>query len=682
MQFFDRLRRFHRRSSLLALAVALVISASSQADNPPPGKGEKDDATPDRIAKLIEQLGSDDFGAREKAQSELAQAGLEAYDALHAAQAHNDPEIALRARYLVRSMTGSVRWFADSDSPKVVAILKEYGDLPEAEKKNRIDRLAALEDRAGVTPLIRLARFETSDPLAKYAALQLMELPAPESPAAKAELAKNITSIVGNSKRTAAVWLRLYGRTMTDPTSTLADWDQATRAEHVLLEKNPDRSSREIVRDFYRFQVELLHQLHHDDEADDVVRRTFNPPLIDGTPDQIQEAADWLTHREAWGVALELMQKFDAAVQESARLLYRLAAIYDSLQQPAEAEKAAEKALAIKPESASDHLEIARRLEDIPRLSKWAEAEYRQVLAIVMPGSQHDFTARFKLAELLHDRLQEQAAAETLKPIVELLQKDDNGNAKDTWNHVTTELPPEGLVARYHFFLACYFHAKGDYAEEHKHLKAASDAYFKDADVLIAMYRLPNADGPWKAMTKEKIELVATEYQREVEEARTTLDAADDERSKQVAMQYYAHYCNQYAWLIGNTFGDHQQAVKLSQEAVKICQQLPEIKSNLAGYLDTLGRACYGAGDVANAVKNQGMAVVLNPVSGQIRRQYEFFAKEAADRGIAIPKPEPPAVAPTWPPATPRGTTSPKAQPKTTPAPKRPEPKSTEPRPQ
>jgi hypothetical protein len=677
MQFFAFLRRHACPSRLPALAAALLLSACLAADNPPPGKAEKDDATPDRIAKLIEQLGSDDFGAREKAQSELAQAGLEAYDALHAAQAHHDPEIALRARYLVRSMTGSVRWFADSDSPKVVALLKEYGDLPEAEKKNRIDRLAALEDRLGVTPLIRLARFETSDPLAKYAALQLMELPAPESPAAKAELAKNISNIVGNSKRAAAVWLRLYGRTMTHPASTLAEWDQATRAEHVLLEKNPDRSSREIVRDFYRYQVELLHQLKRDQEADDVVRRTFNPPLIDGTPDQIQEAADWLTHREAWGVALDLMQKFDVTVQENARLLYRLAAIYDSLNQPAKADSAAEKALAIKPESAPDHLEIARRLEDIPRLSKWAEAEYRQVLTIVMPGSQHEFTARFKLAELLHDRLQEQAAAETLKPIVELLQKDDNGNAKDTWNHVTTELPPEGLVARYNFFWACHFHAKSDYAEEHKHLKAASDAYFKDADVLIAMYRLPGADDAWKAMTKEKIELVATEYHREVEEARMTLDAADDERSKQLAMQYYAHYCNQYAWLVGNTFGDHQQAVKLSQDAAKICQQLPEIKSNLAGYLDTLGRAYYGAGDVANAVKSQGMAVALNSVSGQIRRQYDFFATEAADRGIPIPKPEPPAAGTITLPPAPRATAAPKPQSKTTPA-----PKSTEPRPQ
>src|SRR5436305_11335506 len=183
------------RCWLLAVAIAFIHLAPATADNPPPAAAEKDEATSDRIAKLIEQLGSEDFGAREKAQSELAQAGLEAYDALHAAQGHHDPEIALRARYLVRSMTGSVRWFADSDSPKVVALLKEYGDLPEAEKKNRIDRLAALEDRLGVTPLIRLARFETSDPLAKYAALQLMELPEPQSSAAKAELAKSLSNI-------------------------------------------------------------------------------------------------------------------------------------------------------------------------------------------------------------------------------------------------------------------------------------------------------------------------------------------------------------------------------------------------------------------------------------------------------------------------------------------------------
>src|SRR5687768_3867007 len=135
-----------------------------------------------RVAALIEQLGAEDFAAREKAQAELAQLGLEAFDTLHAAQNHHDPEIALRARYLVRSM--SVRWFSESDSPEVVRILKGYGDLPEAERRNRMDRLAALEKRQGVAPLCRLARFETTDPLAKYAALKVLELQPPPDRAA------------------------------------------------------------------------------------------------------------------------------------------------------------------------------------------------------------------------------------------------------------------------------------------------------------------------------------------------------------------------------------------------------------------------------------------------------------------------------------------------------------------
>jgi hypothetical protein len=633
MQFLKRLdwRRFSR-GCFIALAITMAAAALPAADKGAASAGG-DEVSADRIARLIEQLGSNDFSAREKAQSELAQAGLEAYDALHAAQSHRDPEVALRARYLVRSMTGSVRWFADSDSPKVVAILKEYGDLPEGEKSNRIDRLAALEDRLGIVPLIRLARFETSDALAKYAALQILELSPPESKAAKDDLVKTIGNIVGNSKRTAAVWLRLYAHTLTEPEATLAEWDQATQAEQALFEKNPDRSKLEVVRDFYRFQVDLLHRLNRDKEADDVVRRTF--AIVDGTTEQLQEAVDWLVHRESWALALELMQKFDTAVQENARLLYRLAAIHDSLNQPADAEKVADKALALKPETASEHLLLAKELEDVPRLARWAEAEYRQAIVSAMPGSFQDFSARFKLSELLHDHLQELAAAEMMRPIVELMQKDEN--SKDTWYRITAGLPAEAASARMNFFFACHFRDLGDHAKEKEHLKLAGDAYFKDADVLIAMYRLPNADDAWKVTTKEKIEAVTTEFQGEVDDARNAVEGADDERSKSDAQWAYAHECNQYAWLVGNTFGDYEKALKLAQEAVKISQLLPQMKPHQAGFLDTLGRAYYGTGNYAGAVKHQAMAVKLNPVSGQIRRQYDFFVKEAKQHGVELP---------------------------------------------
>ena len=84
------------------------------------------------------------------------------------------------------------------------------------------------------------------------------------------------------------------------------------------------------------------------------------------------------------------------------------------------------------------------------------------------------------------------------------------------------------------------------------------------------MYRLSQADDEWKAMTKEKIETATAEYLSDVEERRAGVDGADNEHTREDLQRYYAIACNQYAWLVGNTFGDHQEAVKLSQESVKI----------------------------------------------------------------------------------------------------------------
>jgi len=215
------------------------------------------------------------------------------------------------------------------------------------------------------------------------------------------------------------------------------------------------------------------------------------------------------------------------------------------------------------------------------------------------------------------------------------MQKDEN--SKDMWYRITAGLPAEAAVAQMNYFFSCHFRALGDHTKEKEHLKLAADANFKDADVLIGMHRLPNADDAWKAMTKEKIEAVTTEFQSEVDDARNAVDGADDERTKSEAQRIYAHECNQYAWLVGNTFGDYEKALKLAQEAVKIAQELPELKPHQAGFLDTLGRAYYATGNYASAVKQQVLAVTLNPVSGQIRRQYDFFVKEAKQHGVELP---------------------------------------------
>ena len=613
-------------SAAIAAVFALYAWPGRASDVEESGASATPTELEGRISKLIEQLGAEDFAARERAQAELAQLGLEAFDALHAAQNHHDPEIALRARYLVRSM--NVRWFSETDSPEAVRILQGYGDLQEAERRNRMDRLAMLENRQGVIPLCRLSRYETNDPLAKYAALKVMSSSPPDE-AAKAELVKAMLGIVGNTKRPAASWLRLFARTLSDPQATLTEWDQATQAEHTALAKTPERTSAEIVRDFYRFQVELLKRLKRDDEAIAVIRRTF--ALLDGTQEQVLEIVDWLIQKQAWPVVLEVAKKFSTTFDDNPKLLYYLAEAYQRLAQSAEAEKAVAKAIAIRPENLDGHLIIGFWLEHERSQGMWAEREYREVLKTAAPGSAADLAGRSYLSELLYDQAQELPAAEVLAPLCELLKKDEA--ARERANRATGE-----IVARMNYFYACHYREMGDVAKERTHLKAAVEADPTHADVLIAMYRFAGADDAWRANIKERIEKVAADLHAELDDARKAMEANPGEQNFSASNIDLARLCNEFAWLVGNTFGDFDEAVKLSRKSL-------ELRPNYAGFLDTLGRCYYAKGDLANAVKYQAQAVKLNSYSGQIRRQLEFFIKEAKDRGVNLPAADSPPVA-------------------------------------
>lgn len=610
----------------------------------PSGAGQPVDA--ERIAQLIQRLGADDFAAREKAQSELAQLGLEAYDALFQAQSHHDPEIALRARYLVRSM--NVRWFSQGDPPKVVALLKDYsGDLPEAERRSRIDRLAGLEQGMGLLALVRLARFETSEVLAKYAALRLMEQPPPDEPLRQA-LVEAIGRLMTHSQRPTAVWLRLMARALAEPEATLEEWKQAVQREQALLSSQPERSSPECVRDLFRYYLDLLARCGREAESLDVARQTF--ALVDGTPEQIQEAADWLLHRRAYALALELLEHFDTVVREHPRLLYRRAAAQQHSQSAELAAQTAALALALNPENLDDHLLVGRWIEEqLPGFGSWAEAEYRLVVAKAPPGSRIEFMGRFRLSELLHDRLQELPAAQMLQTVVDRMEQD--ATAKDTCR--SAGRMPEGVVARMHYFYSAHYHAQGDFIREREHLEKAIEADDTDADVLIAMFRLPGADAAWKTTTRERIDAAAQGFRAIVTDRKTSLDQAESETGREDGLIDYAIACNQYAWLVSNTVGDYEDALRLAQDAVRLSGQLMELKSFHAGFLDTLGRCYYACDDLPHAILYQSQAVALAPDSGQIRRQLAFFQEEARQRGIAVPPSPAPSARPASPPALP-----------------------------
>jgi tetratricopeptide (TPR) repeat protein len=578
------------------------------------------EALQQQAAELIRQLGDDDFATREAAEAKLVQMGLDVFDVLHAAQNNNDPEIALRARHLVRSM--SVRWFADDDPPEVVKILRGYGDQTDDERRSRMDRLAALPEQEGVVALCRLARFETVDVLSKYAALLVLQSSSEDEPAPEG-LAEKIAKVMASSNRPAADWLRLYSKTLTDPSSTLAEWDAATKAEQLTRSRHPDKSSPEIVRDLYRWQVDLLQRLGKNDEADVVIRRTIS--LVDGTPEQLQELVSWLLHAERYQVVLEVAERFVDEFGRRPELLYRLAEAQLKLDRKDEAEATAERALAIDPEDTDLHRIVALKLQEAG-LHAWAEREFRHILKSAAAGSLVDFQIRFLLSEMLHDQAQDQAAGEVLQPLCDLMDKDEAAKA----TAARMQRDPDSVYSRMHYFYACVLIEQEKFDEAEERLAKALDADATDADVLIAMYRLPNRSAERQAKTRTLIEESAGAYRKQLKSYEELAAQAQNEQTRAAIQWEIALQCNQIAWLVSNTEGDYDEALRLSHKSL-------EIRVDNAGYLDTLGRCYYAKGDYAGAVRYQSRAVKLDPHSGQIKRQLAFFEKELAAHGPGKP---------------------------------------------
>ncbi|WP_425613754.1 tetratricopeptide repeat protein [Anatilimnocola sp. NA78] len=617
----------NRRTNAAFLAVALLsiclgwCSFAPAAD--PSGKPQADaDA---RVAALIEQLGDDDFAVRQRAQAVLSRMGLEAFDALVGAQNHPVMEVQMRSRFLVRGM--SVRWFDEADPPEVARVLKAYGEQSPEERASRMDRLANMEDIPGLTALVRLARYEVDPLLSKYAAILILRRAEPATPALKAQTVATIHQGLGTSKRPAIQWLQIYGRTLSDPASTVADWQAAIDKENVLLAEQPTLTSRALVRDLYRWQIKLLQQLHREPEAIALMRQTIE--LLDGDPAQVTEIVDWLIHRQAWAVVLEVGDRFPHIIADDALLLYLRAQAFVALGKEDKAAEMAKAALQLRSMNTEEHLRVAALLGD-RGLFDYAEQEYREVMKTAAAGSVADFKARFQLSEQLHDQGRELQAAESLQPAIDLMYPEGDDAKGEVARDIAIRArrDPDSVRSRMHYFYSRHFHEQKDFAKEKASLSKAIESDPTDADVLIGQFRLPNLNQGERQEVIDQIDMTVKEFRDQVSESRDNAQEAPNEQMRSQYNLQLAMSCNQLAWLVSNTRGDFDEALKCSQKSL-------EVRPDEGGYWDTLGRCHYAKGDYENAVKTQTQAVKLQPHSGQIRRQLAFFEEALAKQRAA-----------------------------------------------
>ena len=591
---------------LLGLAILAVPSAGLTA-------GEEADSLDKRIGQLIQQLGDQDYFMRQRAQAELAKLGFEAFDALTAAENHEDLEIATRVKYLLRLMR--VNWTTDDDPPEVKRYLENYESLVPEQRLGQMRNLSGLPGGVGIPALCRLVRFEKSAVLSKHAAAEILgRQPSNQPPSA--ELAQTLRKNLGRSRRTATGWLMTYAGFRDDPKGAVDAWTKLVNEELGVLQRSADQSSPQVVAALVRIQIDWLARLGRKQEAVAAMWKLID--LEKGEPESLAELVNWLVEQKAWDAIEQVAGRFADRFARDSLLLYTLAQAQAAGGKNKLAEETVSRARKLNSgaqlEELVTHLMTAYALRQ-RGLFKWAEQEYRYVIGSAVTGQNLTATARFGLSEMLHDQGEDLRAAEVLKPLAEAIGKMEPLPEKIAGR------APGSIRSRMNHFYARHWGQKGDRRKQREHLEAALGADPADVDVLIACYRLPEATPEWRQKTGDLIK-----------------KAADVLREKIAAEPEAAINYNQFAWLIGNTEGDFEEALKCSRKSL-------ELEPDAGGYYDTLGRVYFGKGDYASAVKVQTKAAELDPHSGLIAKQLQLF-KETLEKQKREKTPEKPQPGP------------------------------------
>ena len=409
------------RAALLAAATC-IASQSSAADNLGPSSAPAAGPAPqNRIDKLIEQLGDGDYHVRCRAQNQLAKIGFDAFDALSSAENHDDPEVAARARYLLRLL--QVDFVTDSDSKQVRGILANYRAKSHGEKLEAMRNLAALPKAQGLAPLCRLIRFQRSELLSKHAAIAILQWQT-ENPAMAGGLGPLLQKQLGTSRRPSTQWLFGSLQFANKPTEALARWTEFVRQESDLLHRGDPRTDKQVVEALIHYDIQWTFALNlNKQQKADAFERLLSMRRKDAVI--LLPLVPWLIEQEAWKTIgkkpAELAEAFAADPRQT---LYSLAQSLIGQGKTEQAEQAAGWALKLDfgddDKEAVVHFEMAYRLQR-QGLFDWAGREYQRSIDC---GDDEELIclAYSYLAEMHHDQSQDSRAAAVINTLIERLE--------------------------------------------------------------------------------------------------------------------------------------------------------------------------------------------------------------------------------------------------------------------
>jgi tetratricopeptide (TPR) repeat protein len=184
------------------------------------------------------------------------------------------------------------------------------------------------------------------------------------------------------------------------------------------------------------------------------------------------------------------------------------------------------------------------------------------------------------------------------------------------------DLPMATVRAQMYYYFACHWESQGDAKQQRENIEKAAKESPKDVNALIGFYRLPDLKPEEKQKVVQTIEQVSEELRESI---RNNQRSPDNPRETVAASTKEGYDCNQFAWLIANTVGDLDEALKYSKRSV-------ELQPTSGGLYDTLAHVYYAKGDYESAVSTQKKALELEPHSGLIKKKLDVFEKALAEK--------------------------------------------------
>lgn len=634
------------------LGVMLLGTASpslGEQTTDPIVDGRMSEVNQAEISELIEGLASDSYATRIRCRDRLSRIGLAAFDQLREAREHPDSEVAIVARRLTSGL--QVQWNAPDDSSTVRELLLEYGSHSFSERQDRITQLAELSRAESFEPLLRLARFEPEPGLARSAALAIirqgttgshdtvLDEGTPNDRSERINQARSIRSKIKDPDLIANAWLLQYANDLESGRLSAESW-QALFDEHRRLAVHGDTAVDSTTNQLLQLvwiTAERAIDQGSPESALEIVRG--NVDLIPARTQDLIQATSWILDHSLYPAIATMYETQSDLFQKSPILLYSAAEAYSRMDQSLVAAQLADWALEINPLPvlidpsddpaspkeadqpdqfihpqvirlhAEAHVKIAFELSQ-RGLFRWAEKEFQLVLDRL--PLDHTMAARARLlAAEMHGELQNhQAVIDMLTPLAQRIEKDNEFEERLIADQFTSAIVRSNLD--FHRGLLLIEQGKSEQAQPI--LKRAFETNRENIDILIAMYRL-DGEQPWRDEVRETLAQQIRFAEAEVNEAVNTPRRLVPFR---LSNTHIAKRLNAYAWLVSNTEGDYQKALKYSRESLRLTPNQPAL-------MDTCARCYFAVDDFEAAVKMQARACERMPHSPPLQRQLEQF---------------------------------------------------------